>query len=116
VTVDVYNGTPIAGLSASTGTALARLGFRVHAGLNWPAQDITRTLIEYPPGQQAGADAVRKALPAAALRQVPGTDGIRVVLGSSGHMVAGGAASGAATPGAATPAASARSAAQAACS
>jgi LCP family protein required for cell wall assembly len=110
VTVGVYNGTSIVGLSASTGAALARLGFHVHAGLNWPARNITQTLIEYPPGQRAGADVVRKALPAAALRRVPGSSGIRVVLGSSGHTVAGGAPAGAATP-----PASSRSAAQAAC-
>src|SRR5262249_38268727 len=48
VTVDVYNGTLIGGLSASTGAALARLGFHVHSGLNWPAHDVTHSLIEFP--------------------------------------------------------------------
>jgi LCP family protein required for cell wall assembly len=110
VTVDVYNGTPTAGLSASTGAALARLGFHVHAGLNWPAQNIAQTLIEYPPGQQAGAHQVQRALPGAVLRQVPGTGRIRLVLGSGGHTV-----SGAPPPGAGTAAPSSRSAAQDAC-
>jgi LCP family protein required for cell wall assembly len=88
VTVDVYNGTLIGGLSASTGAALARFGFRVHSGLNWPAHDITRSLIEFPPGQRAGARLVRAALPGAALSQTQGLARIRVVLGASGYSVA----------------------------
>jgi LCP family protein required for cell wall assembly len=88
VTVDIYNGTLIAGLSSSTGTALARLGFRVHSGLNWPAHDITHSLIEFPPGQRAGARLVRTALPGAALSQTRGLARIRVVLGASGYSVA----------------------------
>ena len=88
VTVDIYNGTLISGLSASTGAALARLGFRVHSGLNWPAHDITHSLIEFPPGQRAGARLVRTALPGAALSQTRGLARIRVVLGASGYSVA----------------------------
>jgi hypothetical protein len=89
VTVDVYNGTLAGGLSTTTGAALARLGFRVHAGLNWPAHDITRTLIQYPPGQQAGARLLRTALPGATLSQASGLARIRIVLGASGHTVTG---------------------------
>ena len=120
VMIDVYNGTSIVGLSASTGSALARLGFRVHAGLNWPAQDMTQTLIQYPPGQRAGARLVQRALPAAALRQVPGIGRIRVVLGSGSHTVtaggtAAGRSAGGASAGAGNPPASSRTAAQDAC-
>jgi hypothetical protein len=86
--VDVYNGTLIGGLSASTGAALARLGFRVHSGLNWPAHDITHSLIQFPPGQRAGARLVRIALPGAALSQTKGLPRIRIVLGASGYSVA----------------------------
>ena len=68
--------------------ALARLGFRVHSGLNWPAHDITHSLIEFPPGQRAGARLVRTALPGAALSQTRGLARIRVVLGASGYSVA----------------------------
>jgi LCP family protein required for cell wall assembly len=89
VTVDVYNGTLAGGLSTTTGAALARLGFRVHAGLNWPAHDITRTLVQYPPGQQAGARLLRTALPGATLSQASGLARIRIVLGASGHTVTG---------------------------
>jgi hypothetical protein len=88
VAVDVYNGTLIGGLSASTGAALARLGFRVHAGLNWSAHDIAHSLIEFPPGQRAGARLVRTALPGAALSQLKGLPRIRIVLGASGYSVA----------------------------
>ena len=38
VSVDVYNGTLLPGLSTATGTKLTSAGFSVHkAGLNWPA-------------------------------------------------------------------------------
>jgi len=98
VTVDIYNGTLIGGLSATTGAALARLGFQVRAGLNWPAHDVSRTLIEYPPGQQAGARLVGRALPSAALRQVPGIGRLRIVLGAGGHDVTAGPPAGGASP------------------
>src|SRR5215813_11329312 len=116
VTVDVYNGTLIGGLSASTGAALSALGFRVHSGLNWPAHDVTRSLIEFPPGQRARAHLLQTALPGAALSQRTGLPRIRVVLGAAGHTVSGGGLRSAPAP---VPAASAatgsRSAAQAAC-
>ncbi|HUJ67852.1 MAG TPA: LytR C-terminal domain-containing protein, partial [Acidimicrobiales bacterium] len=112
VTVDVYNGTLIGGLSASTGAALSALGFQVHSGLNWPAHDITRSLIEFPPGQRAGARLLGTALPGAALSQTNGLPRIRIVLGTADHTVSGGAP--AAAPAAST-ATGSRSAAQAAC-
>ena len=110
VAVDVYNGTLIAGLSATTGAALARLGFRVHSGLNWPAHDMTHSLIQFPPGQRAGARLVRTALPGAALSPTKGLPRIRVVLGASGYSVAQSAAAPAA-PARSRPAASAAGAA-----
>jgi LCP family protein required for cell wall assembly len=112
VAVDVYNGTLIGGLSASTGAALSALGFQVHSGLNWPAHDITRSLIEFPPGQRAAARLLRTALPGATLIQRSGLPRIRVVLGAAGHTVSGGAA---VTAPAASTATGSRSAAQAAC-
>lgn len=89
VRVDVYNGTAIGGLSGSTGAALSRLGFRAHAGLNWPTQDVVRTLIEYPPGGLSAARLVHRALPGAILRQRRGLARVRVVLGDTGNTVAG---------------------------
>jgi LCP family protein required for cell wall assembly len=112
VAVDVYNGTLIGGLSASTGAALSALGFQVHSGLNWPAHDITRSLIEFPPGQRAAARLLRTALPGATLSQRSGLPRIRVVLGAAGHTVSGG---GPVTAPAASAATGSRSAAQAAC-
>src|ERR1019366_4699474 len=54
VSVDIYNGTMIGGLSAGTGTQLAALGFRVHgSGLTWSSLDLTQTVIEYPAGRKA---------------------------------------------------------------
>jgi hypothetical protein len=79
VSVDVYNGTLINGLSASTGAQLTQLGFTVHgAGLSWTSADIDQTLIEYPP-----------VMPGAALRQVSGLARIRIVLGASGYQITG---------------------------
>jgi LCP family protein required for cell wall assembly len=111
VAVDVYNGTLVGGLSASTGAALARLGFQVHSGLNWPAHDVTQSLIEFPPGQQAGARLLRTALPGAALRQARGLHRIRIVLGTTGSTVSGGSAGTSPASASTGP----RSAAQAAC-
>jgi LCP family protein required for cell wall assembly len=88
VSVDVYNGTTISGLSASTGKQLAKLGFHVQqAGLNWSQQDIARTLIEYPAGHKAAAILLRRVLPGSMVRQVNGLSAERIVLGTSGHTV-----------------------------
>jgi LCP family protein required for cell wall assembly len=88
VSVDIYNGTLIGGLSATTGTQLTSAGFSVHkAGLNWPGHNVAQTLIEYPSGQAAAARLLAKAMPGAALRVVAGLARIRLVLGVSGHAV-----------------------------
>jgi LCP family protein required for cell wall assembly len=88
VSVDVYNGTMINGLSADTGTALAGLGFKVHkSGLDWKNQNLTQTVIQYPAGQQAAAQLVQKAIPGAGLQQVKGLARVRILLGSSNNTV-----------------------------
>jgi LCP family protein required for cell wall assembly len=95
VSVDVYNGTMISGLSAATGTRLTAAGFSVHrAGLNWSAHNVARTLIEYPAAQAAAARLLAHSLPGAALRAVTGIARIRLVLGATGHAVAAGATGG----------------------
>ncbi len=86
VVVDVYNGTLIGGLSAATGAQLTQLGFHVSAGLTWPRQDVSRTVIYYPPGQLATARQVHAVLPGASLRQRSGPQAIRVVLGVNGYQ------------------------------
>jgi hypothetical protein len=88
--VDVYNGTLISGLSASTGRELAGLGFGLHrAGLNWPHHNVARTLIQYPPAQAADARLLHAVLPGASLQAVRGLARIRLVLGTAGHAVTG---------------------------
>jgi LCP family protein required for cell wall assembly len=88
VSVDVYNGTFITGLSAETGTELTALGFRVHrSGLDWISQDLTQTIIEYPTGQKAAAELVGTSIPGATLLQVKGLQRVRILLGQDNHTV-----------------------------
>jgi LCP family protein required for cell wall assembly len=90
VPVEVWNGTLIGGLSATTGADLARLGFPVKDGLTWPVHDISQTVIEYPPGDVAGARLVRKVIPGGSLKQVKGLAKVRVILGTTGYSVTSG--------------------------
>jgi LCP family protein required for cell wall assembly len=117
VSVDVYNGTVISGLSASTGAQLAALGFQVHtSGVDWTSQDIARTLIRYPAGQKPAAQLLAQVLPGATLEQVNGLPRVQVVLGLSDHAVtAPGASSSASASPRASPPANTKTAAQAAC-
>jgi LCP family protein required for cell wall assembly len=117
VSVDVYNGTLISGLSASTGSQLATLGFQVHlSGVDWTSQDIARTVIRYPAGQKPAAQLVQQVLPGAALEQVDGLARVQVVLGLSDHAVsAPGASSPASASPSPSPSASTKTAAQYAC-
>ena len=88
VSLDIYNGTMIGGLSADTGTQLAAIGFRVHrSGVDWPGQDITQTIIQYSAGQEAAAQLVGTVLPGASLQQVNGLPRVRILLGRSDHEV-----------------------------
>ena len=92
VPVEVWNGTLIGGLSATTGADLTRLGFPVKDGLTWPVHDISQTVIEYPPGHAAGAKLVQKAIPGGSLKQVKGLAKVRVILGTTGYSVSSGTA------------------------
>jgi LCP family protein required for cell wall assembly len=113
VSLDVYNGTMIGGLSAGTGTQLGGLGFRVHgSGLTWTSQDLAQTLIEYPARMKPAARLVHRVMPGATLRQVRGLQRIRILLGSAGYQVTAPAS---ATPNLAGGTAPRRTAAQAAC-
>jgi LCP family protein required for cell wall assembly len=88
VSLDVYNGTLIGGLSTETGTQLAALGFRVdQSGVDWTSHDVTQTVIQYPAGQKAAAQVVAQVLPGATLQQVSGLARLRIVLGQNGHAV-----------------------------
>jgi LCP family protein required for cell wall assembly len=88
VSLDVYNGTLIGGLSTDTGSQLTALGFRVTlSGVDWTSHDVTQTVIQYPAGQKAAAQLVGRVMPGAALQQVNGLSRLRVVLGQNGHAV-----------------------------
>jgi LCP family protein required for cell wall assembly len=122
VSIDVYNGTLISGLSATTGRQLAAAGFSLHrAALNWPQHNVTQTLIEYAPGHEAAARVLRAALPGASLRAVTGLTRIRLILGTRGAAVSGQAATSSGTsqqlaPGQIAAPGQQRTAAQDACS
>ena len=115
VSVDVYNGTLIGGLSAGTGTQLAALGFRVRSGLDWTSQNLTQTVIQYPAGQEADAKLVAKVLPGAGLQQVKGLQRVRILLGSSNHAVQSATPSAPSSPGQNPSPGQQRTAAQDAC-
>jgi LCP family protein required for cell wall assembly len=116
VSMDIYNGTLISGLSGNTGTQLAALGFRVHAsGLDWTSQDLTQTVIQYPAGQEADAKLVAKAIPGAKVQQVNGLPRVRILLGTSNHTVQSAAPSGSGSPSQSSPPPGQRTAAQDAC-
>lgn len=88
VSLDVYNGTLISGLSSGTGAKLATLGFQVHlSGVDWTSHDIARTVIQYPAGQKPAAQLVQQVLPGATLEQVNGLPRVQVVLGLAAHVV-----------------------------
>ncbi len=120
VPVAVWNATLIGGLSAGTGADLAKLGFPVQSGLTWKVQDLSQTVIQYPPGHQTAATLVHRYIPGATMQQVTGLAKIRILLGTSGYAVTSGTSSaGGSTSGGSGPASSAvpsRTAAQDACS
>ncbi len=88
VSLDVYNGTFVGGLSAAAGQQLTALGFPVHqSGIDWTSQNVTQTVIQYPAGQRAAAALVRQVIPGAALQRVKGLTRVRVVLGATDHTV-----------------------------
>ena len=113
VPVEVWNGTLIGGLSATTGADLTRLGFPVKDGLTWPVHDISQTVIEYPPGDAAGARLVQKVIPGGSLKQVKGLAKVRVILGTTGYSVTSGTAT--PNPGASSSGIPSATAAQDAC-
>jgi len=88
VSLDVYNATTIPGLSGDTGRQLAALGFVVHrSGVDWPGQQITQTVIQYPAGHQAAAQLVRQVIPGAIMELVKGLPRVRILLGANNHTV-----------------------------
>ncbi len=119
VPVAVWNGTMIGGLSAGTGADLAKLGFPVQDGLTWRVQNLSQTIIQYPPGHQAAARLVHRYLPGASTQPVTGLAKIRILLGASGYTVTstsgGSSSSSSGSAGSGSPGAPSRTAAQDAC-
>jgi LCP family protein required for cell wall assembly len=106
VSLDVYNGTLLPGLSGDTGQQLKALGFAVRKdGLDWRSQTIPQTQIRYPAAQLAQARVLAKVLPGAKLVLVSGLARIELVLGTADHAVSGGApVTASPSPSASTPA------------
>ena len=116
VSLDIYNGTLISGLSADTGTQMAALGFRVHrSGLDWTSQDLTQTVIQYPAGQKTAAQLVGKVIPGSTLQQVNGLPRVRILLGQNNHAVQSATPSAPSTPSQSASPVQQRTAAQDAC-
>jgi LCP family protein required for cell wall assembly len=116
VSLDVYNGTQVGGLSTDTGTQLAALGFRVtSSGVDWTSQDMAHTVIQYPAGQRAAARLVAQVMPGATLQQVNGLSRLRIVLGRTGHAVTAPSAAGQPGSSPSPPPGAQKTAAQAAC-
>jgi LCP family protein required for cell wall assembly len=84
ITVDVYNGSGIAGLAASASTDLTAKGFVAGATGNADSSDYTVTEIRHAPGEEALANTVLASVPGASVvesDEVPaGT--VHLVLGS----------------------------------
>ena len=87
VTLDVLNGTAVAGLAGRNAAALRKLGFRVET-IDSTASTNTTT-VEYPPGAQNQAKAVATAVPGAQLTQTESVKKVTLVLGADGRQASG---------------------------
>ena len=103
VTLDVLNGTDIARLAARNAAALRALGFHTDT-VDSATSTTPTTEVEYPPGREAAAKAVLRAVPRAKAVVTPGVARVTLVLGTDGRQVRGLApatsgSSGSSTPG-----------------
>jgi hypothetical protein len=88
VVADVLNGADVARLAARNATALRRLGFRVNTVDSAPSQT-PRTTVEYPPGREAQAKAVARAVPRSKAVATRDVARVTLVLGADGAQVRG---------------------------
>jgi LCP family protein required for cell wall assembly len=88
VTVDVLNGTATARLAARNAAALRKLGFKVNTIDSAPSNAPT-TAVQYPPGREAQAKAVLRAVPGAKAVATPDVARVTLVLGADGRQVRG---------------------------
>jgi LCP family protein required for cell wall assembly len=84
VRVQVYNGTPKAGLGRTVDEALRATGFTTsEAPLNGEQRDLERTLVEYDPRWDRSAKSLATALPGSELKAVKGQGPLmKVTVGS----------------------------------
>jgi LCP family protein required for cell wall assembly len=83
VSVQVSNGSGVAGAASATASKLAARGFQIYSVGNYSGT-ITATTVRYGSGHEAQAATVAAALPGAMLQPVAGLGGIvEVALGSS---------------------------------
>ncbi len=87
VTADVLNGADVPRLGARNAAALRKLGFKVNVVDSTSTRP--RTTIEYPPGAQAQAKALVKAVPRANAIATPDVARVTLVLGTDGRQVTG---------------------------
>ena len=90
VTVDVLNGTNVARLASRNAAALKRFGFRINV---IDSTAVTpQTVVEYPPGKEAEAKAVRQHIPRAKPVPTPDVNRVTLILGTDGVVTEGVAA------------------------
>jgi LCP family protein required for cell wall assembly len=88
VILDVLNGTDTARLAARNATALRSLGFRTDV-VDSATSTTPTTEVQYPPGKDAEAKAVLRAVPHAKAVATPDVSRVTLVLGTDGREVKG---------------------------
>ena len=87
VTVDVLNGTNIPRLASRNADALKQHGFRINV---IDSTAVTpQTVVEYPPGREPQAKAVRQYIPGAKPVPTPDVSRVTVILGTDGIVAQG---------------------------
>ncbi len=99
ITVAVYNGSMITGLSARAVTALTKQSFHASNEGNASSHNHTSSKVVYGPGQDAAARTLQAAVPGSELQRDPAATRLALVVGSSFTGVVSGEA-GSQTPGA----------------
>jgi len=84
IVLQVYNGAGTPGLGAKARQQLLNVGFQVPSiAKNSPSQGHPTTVIRYGPTRADSARTVAAAIPGSKLKQVPGSDEVRVILGKN---------------------------------
>ncbi len=94
ITVEVYNGSTVAGLSSRAATALTRHGFRASNEGNASLRSHTSSTVVYGPGQDTAARTLQAAVPGSTLQRDPTATRLELIVGSSFTGVVADAAGG----------------------